>query len=643
MRIKSLERTSNCATAILLLFLVTPTLLLSQQSSVKLAVDASQQLLPSQDVVLKGLLGEGADANVNGRLKSLMSWEDNRLLKLFSRDSVAENSGNVKAHQGTDWRGEHAGKWMYTAARAAYRTGDKELLDIIKETTDYLLSQQGEDGYLGTYAPSVRFTSDVREDFSREWDIWNHTYNILGFLEINRYWPDERYLEAAVKMGDLLYNTFYKTGKSVAYRGNHLGLSGTIVLEAIVELYKVTGQKKFLEFAEVIMQQIEDRPGLQIVSSTLKGYDSEYVGDGKIYQLCWNYMAIAKLYEITGNPDYLKTVELAWNNIAEYHLTLGGSPWGGIGAHHEVFNRKGYWNPYGFVETCNTMAWIHMNRELLRLTGEAKYAGMIERAAYNALVGAQYPDGEGWCYFIFENGKRHLAIYRDCCRSSGMVALEEISPMVYGIRKDGISVNIYTASEGEVFLPEEGKVKIVQQTNYPLEDEIKLQIDPEKQTTFSVFLRIPEWADEASVVVNGKRIGGSAQPGTFFEVSRRWQRGDEVQLKVPMKLQLHARDEYERHRGSDIYRISWQAMTRGPLAYSVHGLLENKQREGMLSLPKKDPDVLFSSVPTPSGYAGPAFQLNVSNGEPPVFLPYYEAGGREVGSWRLTWFQVDYN
>ena len=435
-------------------------------------VAAKMELLKPENVRLNGVLGKNIDASLNGRLKTFITGTESLPIAIFDRDSVSRVTNLNRQPDGEDyfigggWLGEHAGKWLITAARAANRSGDEQLMQTVWTVADYLISVQEDDGYLGTYAKSVRMTAPGPYP-ERTWDVWVHSYLMLAFLELYHYWPDERYLNVVTKIGDLCIETFGEHGsKSLAYMGNHVGLSGTILLDPIVELYKVTGEQKYLSFAENIIKQIEERPGLEIVSSCLAGHDMEEIGDGKIYQLNWNFIGIAKLYEVSGNEDYLKAAQHAWQNIVDYHLTLGGGPWGGVGRHAECFNKEGYFNPYGFVETCNTMSWIQFNKQLLHLSGEAKYAEAIEVSAYNALLAAEYPNGEDWCYFILPNGKRHQAIWRDCCKSSGALGLEEIAPAIYGQVEQGVSVNIYTASEGRITLDDGQSVSVTQETTY---------------------------------------------------------------------------------------------------------------------------------------------------------------------------------
>ena len=159
---------------------------------------------------------------------------------------------------------------------------------------------------------------------------------------------------------------------------------------------------------------------------------------GKAYQLCWNLVGLAKLHRATGDADFLRAVRTSGPASARHHLSLGGGPWGGV-AHRsrEVFNHHGAFSPYGYVETCSTLSWIQLNRELLAITGEPHYADEIERTAYNDLLGAQAPDGEDWCYYIFPNGKRVYTTYWRCCKSSGAMALEELPGARLRRRRDG--------------------------------------------------------------------------------------------------------------------------------------------------------------------------------------------------------------
>jgi DUF1680 family protein len=622
--------------------LLLPVLVVSANPAPTSKVDVKMTLLKPGDILLKGVLGENINASLNGRLKTFITGTESLPITIFNRDSVAKVTDLNRRPDGEDifvgggWLGEHTGKWLITAARAADRTNDEELVKTMKEISDYLISVQEEDGYLGTYAPSVRMTAPGPYP-KRTWDVWVHSYLMLAFLEMYHYWPEERYLNVVTKIGDLCVKTFGEDGiKSLAYMGNHLGLSGTILLDPIVELYKVTGDQKYLSFAEHIIKQMEDRPGLEIVSTCLAGHDLEEAGDGKIYQLNWNFIGIAKLYEITGKEEYLKVAQHAWQNTNDYHLTLGGGPWGGVGRHAECFNQKGYFSPYGFVETCNTMSWIQFNKQMLHLSGDAKYAEAIEVSAYNSMLGAQYPNGEDWCYFIFPNGRRHQAIWRDCCKSSGALGLEEIAPALYGSMGGGASINVYSPSEGTISIGDGKMVKLVQETSFPFEGEVKITVHSTEDDNFPIYVRIPSWSKESKVMINDKLFKGQFKPSTFLKLNREWSDGDVINLKFPMEIEIHNQHQNYMHRNIEVYRLNYLGITRGPLVYAT-GLIDGYKPDVTLKIPQEGLKEMFSMTSTSEGSTGPAIKFSLPGREPIVYLPYYETGGRVNGAWRLTW------
>lgn len=597
------------------------------------AVQAQLEYQDPASVSVKGMLGHAIAISKSGRLTQLPSWNNGELITMFGEE-VKNN------HHRTDWRGEHGGKWLYAASMAARQGDDPELKALLIKTADFLIAQQEKDGYLGTYSPRVRLTS-AEASHGRSWDAWNLSCMALGLIEVHHLLKEPKYLDAAKKIGELFIATFGKGQRDITEYGTRYGISATIILDPVVELFKVTRDNRYLELAETVMERMEARPGANIVSVAASGNDLERVGDGKAYQLLWNLTAIAKLYEVTGNPEYLKAVTQGWKNVTQHHLTLAGGPWGGVGKHLECFNRRYFWNPYGFIETCSTMSWIQLNKVMLRLTGDAKYAEEIERAAYNALLGAQYPNGVDWAYHSFSNGRRHIAHFDDCCPSSGVLALQELPTLLYAVKGKGIVCNLFTAGAATVTLNNGNRVSIQQETGYPFEGDISLTVSPQKKEAFPLHIRIPAWADHADIRVNGQAIDTTGfRAGAYFTLNRTWRKGDRVDIVFPMALRLHRKAERtdSPQGGPDLYRVNWFALTRGPLVFAAHGLINNN-REQVVPLSDEDPEKIFTPVEPPEGFDGPAYELTYGKGDRVLFLPYYEAGGREANTWRLTWVQ----
>jgi DUF1680 family protein len=615
-------------------------------AAIPLAVRAAESpvqreiFLAPAEVNLGGLLGTAVNANGDGRLSHFIQDERSAPIALFNPDAVSKNEEG-------DWYGEHAGKWLVAASREANRTGNAVLAARVKRVADFLVSQQEPDGYLGTYAPDRRFF-ERKALGKRTWDIWIHSYLILGFLEVNHYFPDPKYVAAARRIGDLCLDVLTTRGFNITDLGNHLGISATVLLDPAVELYFATGDTKYLQLAKLVLAQANEKPGLLLLPTALQGGDVASIGDGKAYQLCWNFVGLAKLYRATGDAHYLTAVEKAWDNIRQYHLTLGGGPWGGVELFsRETFNSQLVFSPDGYVETCSIFSWMQLNRELLAITGESRYADEIEKSAYNDLLGAQDPNGEDWCYYSFPNGPRTNTTYWRCCKSSGALALEELSPVAYGTNAAGdVFVNLYGPNEGTITRGQSGSVGLRQKTDYPFGGAISIEVTPERVSRFVLSVRIPVWAEGAKVAVNGVPV--AATPGTYLPIAREWRPGDKITLDFPMPVRLHKAlnqsvQEAKLPDGTtmrqEVLHTEYAALTKGPLVYST-GLIDGYKTAETLRLPTGGIEEWTHDAAAPAGFSGPAVVMTLGNRAPLTFLPYYEADGRKDGAWRLTWMQT---
>jgi len=592
--------------------------------------------LSPSSVNVKGLLGEEITSVEKGRLSVLPEWNNGRLIKMFSEEFRLNNKTN-------DWYGEHAGKWMYSTALAVNRTGDPSLKNLLFKTADELIAYQDAEGYLGSYSPKQRITAADYTMHHRSWDVWNLTYMTLGFLEINRYFPNTKYLGAANKIGELLLKTFGDKKADITNYGTRHGFSATIVLEAAVELFHATNDNRYIEFGSYILRRINERENLRFLPMMEENRSLELIGDGKIYQSIWNMYAIAKFYEIQPDPAILTALQKAWNQITSFHLTPGGGPWGGVGKHLECFNSRVFFSPYGLVETCSTMSWIHFNRQMLRLTGEAKYAEEIEKSSYNELIGAKYTNGIDWNYHSFPNGSRHIANFNDCCPSSGTLALEELPTLIYSKRENGISCNIYTESEVKFNLSDRSQVKLIQKTNYPFQTDINLTVIPEKGAVFPIFIRIPEWANTTKLKINGELVEkAELKPGTFFKINRKWNVNDIVEISFPNELRVINKIERIEIPQSkeNIYTVNWTAFVKGPLVYSLNGLIDGTEREDIIRFENQNPVSMLIPISNTENKYVTEYQLNIQGKAPMVFVPYYRTGDRKDKSWRLTWLRT---
>jgi hypothetical protein len=223
------------------------------------------------------------------------------------------------------------------------------------------------------------------------------------------------------------------------------------------------------------------------------------------------------------------------------------------------------------------------------------------------------------------------------------MALEELAGVAYGVSDAGdvISVNLY--GPGSLVA---GQVRIEQQTDYPASGKVQLRISaPDEGARFALRLRIPSWAQGATASLDGEALP-PPQPGRYAEIADRAWRGEHcVTLHLPMAPQLHQRvnKNIQESRAPDgspvaqqVLHHAYVAVTRGPLVYAT-GLIDGFKTEETVRLPQ----TLREVPPAADAEDGaPAIDMVLGYRPDLRFLPYYRAGGRRDGAWRLTWLSL---
>jgi len=468
--------------------------------------DVLQPLDPSA-VRLGGWLGARIDANVRGRLEVV--------------DTVPLLAGYIKKPGEHPWIGEHIGKWLHAATLAWAYTGDETLRRKLDAAASQLVAAQEPDGYLGTYLPAQRFGVYPGAD----WDVWSHKYSIIGLLTYYRYTGNQPALEAARRAGDLLIATF-PAKKSIIAAGTHMGMAATSVLEPIVELYRVTGDERYLAFARYILSAYDEPGGPSIVQTLLTVKQVSRTANRKAYEMLSNLVGLCELARATGDRRLLSAASNAWADIIQNRLYITGtsSNFEKFGADHELPNGE----DANVGETCVTTTWIQLNLQLLRLTGNVACADEIERSLYNHLTAAQNPRGDDWCYFTALEGTKHYDKGITCCHSSGPRALALAPTAAYLQTPDTLYVSTFESSRAR-FKVGGDLVEVVQQSGFPAEGRSTLVVRTAKPVSFALKVRVPQWAAPlraGNVVCGG---GWASLP------PRNWNDGDRVDLSFALR------------------------------------------------------------------------------------------------------------
>ena len=479
------------------------------------AVPDRQDFQVPDRVQLTGWLGQRIRAN-----------EANRLVKL---DAARLLEGYRKRPGRQSWDGEHVGKWLHAATLAWINTGDP----MLREKLDYVAAElakcQMEDGYLGTYVESNRW---------RSWDVWAHKYNLLGLITYVRYTGNTAPLTTCRRMADLLCNTFgEESGKrDIIKAGPQVGMAPTSVLEPMALLYRLTGEPRYLDFCKYILRAWEQPHGPKVISTLLTTKRVDKIGNGKAYEMISCFNGLLEYYRTTGDPDALQACLYAWEDIVRCRLYLTGtaSYWEHFHDDYDLPNN----NIMG--ETCVTVTWLQFNAQLLRLTGEARFADQLENVVLNQLLGAQQCDGGAWGYYVQLEGRKPYTSNLDgqCCLSSGPRGVALIPTFSTTTDADGIVLNLYDAGTARLSLHDQTPVTLTTETEYPSKEWIRITVDPTATKSFAVKLRIPAWCLSALVAVNGRKVATHPNADGYVAIQRQWKKGDWIALRLKLESRL---------------------------------------------------------------------------------------------------------
>jgi DUF1680 family protein len=477
------------------------------------AVADRQSFTEPDQVHLTGWLGARIEANVTNRLAKV------------DIDSLLE--GFRHRPSGQTYDGEHIGKWLHAATLAWVNTGDPALRERLDYAAAELIKCQEKDGYLGTYLDKDRWT---------DWDVWSHKYNLIGLLTYVRYTGNMEPLSACRRMGDLLCDTFGdESGKrDIIKAGEHMGLAPTSILEPMVLLYRMTGEQRYLDFCKYILRAWEQPDGPKIISTLLTLKRVDKVGNGKAYEMLSCLNGALEYYRTVGDPKILEACLNAWKDIVANRLYItGAASYGEF--FHDDFD---FPNVANVGETCVTVTWLQFNAQLLRLTGEARFAEQLEHVVLNQLFGAQTCDGSAWGYYVQMEGKKPFTskmLHGNCCLSSGPRGIALIPTFAVSTDDAGVVVNLYDAGTAKLALRDHTPVTLVTETRYPANEHIAITVRLAEEKNFAVKMRMPAWCPSPSVEVNGKPVAVDPGSDGYEAVQRSWNDGDEIDLRFKLE------------------------------------------------------------------------------------------------------------
>ncbi|MBQ9093083.1 MAG: glycoside hydrolase family 127 protein [Prevotella sp.] len=545
---------------------------------------------------------------------------------VFHRNSIPSMFETWKSKEGKGWNnflvasgkieGEHHGpafhdgdmyKWCESLAAVYAVTKDPELDKIMDEFISLVAASQREDGYIHTQVNIAELNAKKKRKEAADNTVVGtaqgtgadgalgnklnfETYNIGHLINAalihKRATGKTNFYNVALKAADFLIN-FAKTNpdelaKCAVCPSHYM---------AVAELYRETGDKKYLDLAQTLIDIRGSQPDGTDDNQDREAFREQYNAIGHAVRANYLYAGVADLYSLTGEAQLMKNLTSIWDDQInrKMYITGGcGALYNGVSPDgtdykpanwqqvHQAFGRP-YQLPQSTAhnETCANIGNMLFNWRMLETTGDAKYADIVETCLYNSVLTGISLDGMKYLYTnpmrlskklpyqLRWSRERQKLISCFCCPPNTLRTVCEAQEYAYTVSSDALFVQLYGENDLATTLGKKA-LKVSQKTDYPFDGRVELTIDAvSKGCLNTVNLRVPGWCDNAVVTVNGEAQQVEVAPNSYIALSRKWKKGDKIVLDMEMKAKLiESNPLVEESRGE-------VAVKRGPLVYCL--------------------------------------------------------------------------
>jgi DUF1680 family protein len=360
----------------------------------------------------------------------------------------------------------------------------------------------------------------------------------------------------------------------------------------VVEMYRTTRDPKYLELAKNLI----DIRGL-MKEGTDDNQDrlpfrQQTTAMGHAVRANYLYAGAADVFAETGDTTLTHVLNLVWSDVVtrKMYITGGcGALYDGVSPDgtsyllkdvqqiHQAYGRD-YQLPNftAHNETCAAVGNILWNWRMLQLTGDAKYADIMELTLYNGMLSGISLSGTKYLYtnplsvsddmpFQQRWSKDRVGYigYSNCCPPNVIRTIAELNNYVYSLSDKGIYINLYGGNTLSTKLKNGDNIKLTQQTDYPWNGAIKITVNEAPLDATSIYLRIPGWCEGAKLIVNGKPVQMSLVSAQYAEVNNKWKAGDVIELNLPMPVNMVEANPLVEEVRNQI------AVKRGPVVYCI--------------------------------------------------------------------------
>ncbi len=494
--------------------------------------------------------------------------------------------GAETRHRGPKWNDGDFYKWLEAASAVHHLTRDPNLDAMLDELIALVARVQSADGYIHTPQQiALRFGIDQpRFADPMHFEMYNMGHLISAAIVHHQATGKRSLLDCAIKAAEFLDRHFASPTPDMARHGIcpwHL--------VALVDLYRHTAEPRYLRLAQRLLAMRDLVTRGDDDNQDRIPFRRQRTAHGHAVRATYLYAGATDIYTETGDIDLLDTVTAVWDDLATRKLYItggcgalydGASPDGAadqpnITRVHQAFGRN-YQLPNSVAhnETCAAIGNMLWSWRMLLATGRAHYGDLVEHTLYNSVLAGVSLDGTRFTYTntlrrlstmpadLRYGHSRSASLSCYCCPPNVARVLARSADFAYALAHDVVTAVVYGSSLLETVLPSGQPLRLVQQTDYPVEGRIVFTIEKAPASPLTLRLRIPSWAAGATVCLNDG-WATSATPGTFHEIRRQWTPGDRVELDLPIEARL-----VEAHPLLEEAR-NHAAVIRGPIVYCL--------------------------------------------------------------------------
>lgn len=540
----------------------------AQQSNDK----APYEALSSCEWHFGGHLGEYFDRIAEKRILNLDNWnmiypETEEAFRLREDDKDYPVGGN--------WIGMFWGDYLLSTIAACRYYHSDDLKNRIAAAVKGVLSTQEDNGYIGTYAHSDFV------DGTYNWNVWNSKYTLWCLVESWELLGDETILTSAKRLTDYLISVVGPGAVDIVKTGNFYGIASSAILQPIVKLYTATGERKYLDYAEYIVNQwgVKYPEGLShkgkkspciydILNKGLSGVpvhkwfpDPECDPNdwAKTYEFTSCVEGLVELYKATGEKQYLEAAK----NIHAGIVNWERSPVGSVSFNDKYVGSAGLINTIS--EICDAVYWNRLSFALFEVTGDEKYIEEIERTLYNSLLCGFNIDGT-WglrrlrMSHIHIPGQNQWLQHHQCCTDNLPRGLFQAAESALLTTNNGnIYLSLFNEGQGDAMLPSGRKIHIQIDGDFFSTSGIRTTLSLDQAEQFGFVIRMPKWSKQTTVKVNGVIQRGNTSDN-WMMINRMWKDGDIIEISFELEVRWETFDTTKftaSYHDLDFYENIW--------------------------------------------------------------------------------------